>query len=447
MNIPGQKGFKVTDLMGNHYLFCHSYDAGIEVVPTHLTFVEDAYYGRTFLQELCELGSLEGALRDLYLYARSHAHHLHQKSDWDVLIQLTKMLETGELKVWLTRDILKEHAAALRSKDVPMASGAATSNTPAKPVIRRRQAEESTSERETSASVHESDMSAVDAASKAVQPANLAEAKVLLANRRKQIAATGYQPKYSDKELKQLAEHGDVGGERFQVRFMEMSYLIDRNTPDDPLSGKLGMVMKGESGEGAKYWSTSFDQLEDADSDPKLISEKLGLEYDSGTSYCLVIVDTQKAAPLTGVKSVSATFNNVSEFANTELPKQFSKDFTNRVMTPKFQEFYSEHYSAAVNSGDLPHQWSRDTDAFQNYLQTTDLPLEDQELLITRMEMHDRIGNNQDYLGTGLTKELNSESPNSCGVVETLNFERKTVNLKALHEAGAITIIKDLEIV
>src|SRR5690606_18491367 len=153
-------------------------------------------------------------------------------------------------------------------------------------------------------------------------PSSLKDAENILKNRRKQIAAEGYTPKYTDAELAVLAQHGDVGNERFQVRFMEERYLNDRETPNDPLSGRMGMVMKGETGEGAKYWSTSFDQIEDADTDPRLISEKLGLEYDPTKKYALVVIDTQKSTPLTGVKSVPATFAKVSAFANTELSKQ-----------------------------------------------------------------------------------------------------------------------------
>jgi hypothetical protein len=171
----------------------------------------------------------------------------------------------------------------------------------------------------------------------------------------------------------------------------------------------------------------------------------LGLEYDPGKKYALVIVDSEKAAPLTGVKSVPATFEKVAEFANTELPQDFPKDFTEKAMTSEFQTEYAKHYNAAVDSGDLPNQWSRDTKKFKEYLQTTGMSLEEQDLFITRMEMHDQIGNNQDYLGNGLTKELNPTSPNEFGAVETLNFERKVTDLKSLHDAGAITIIKDLK--
>ena len=207
----------------------------------------------------------------------------------------------------------------------------------------------------------------------------------------------------------------------------------------------MGQVMKGTNGEGAKYWSTSFDQLEDADSDPKLISEKLGLEYDARKDYALVIVDSEKANPLTGVKSVPATFDNLSKFANTELPDDFPENFTEQVMNPAFQAKYAQHYNAAVESGALPNAWSRNTKAFGKYLRTTDLSNEEQKLLRTRMKMHDKIGNNQDYMGNGLTKDINPESSNTYGAVETLNFERRIVNLKQLDDADAITILEELK--
>lgn len=285
-------------------------------------------------------------------------------------------------------------------------------------------------------------------AQKMVLPKSLDEASTILMQRRDDIIANGYQPKYSDAELAYLAKHGNVGGERFQVRFMEERYLQNRDTPDTPLSGAMGGVLETETGgRGAKYWSTSFDQLEDADSDPKLIAEKLGLDYNPGGKYALIIVDTVESTPLTGVKSVPATFEKVSQFANDELPKTFPKALTDQIMTREFQAKYTEHYRAAVDGKFLENQWSKDTQDFDKYLKTTNMNPNDAALLKSRMLMHDKIGNNQDYLGNGLTKDNNPNSPNDYGVVETLNFERKEVNLKSLQDASAIQIIKGLTII
>lgn len=113
-------------------------------------------------------------------------------------------------------------------------------------------------------------------------------------------------------------------------------------------------------------------------------------------------------------------------------------------MTPEFQAAYARHYTDAVGSGDLP-KGSRDTKKFEDYLKTTGMEQPDIEDMKRRMEMHDKIGNNQDYLGNGLTKDLNPNSPNTFGAVETLTFERKEVNLNELHDANAIIIFPGLK--
>ncbi|PIE40817.1 MAG: hypothetical protein CSA49_06570 [Gammaproteobacteria bacterium] len=209
-----------------------------------------------------------------------------------------------------------------------------------------------------------------------------------------------------------------------------------------PLSGALGLPMQGETGKGAKYWSTSLDQLEDADSDPRLVAEKLGLTYKPGEDYSLVIIDTEKAIPLTGVKSVPATFENVSEFANTELPGKFPATFTDKAMNATFQEDYARHYKAAEAAGAFENEWSEKK--FSKYLRSTDLSANEKKLMKRRFKMHKIIGNNEDYLGDGLTKNNNAAINQQYGVVETLNFERKEINLKQLDEVNAITIITDL---
>lgn len=158
----------------------------------------------------------------------------------------------------------------------------------------------------------------------------------------------------------------------------------------------------------------------------------------------MVVIDTLKATPLTGVKSVPATFEKLGDFTFSELPNDFPKNFTQKVMNPEFQAKYAEHYNAAVDQKFLKDSWSRNTKGFKKYLNTTDMDQNDIDTLVKRMEMHDVIGNNQDYLGNGLTKDLNPNSANEYGAVETFNFERKEINLKQLNDAGAITIIQGL---
>lgn len=280
---------------------------------------------------------------------------------------------------------------------------------------------------------------------KGVPPQSLDDAATRLASMADVIDTQGYQPKYSDAELLAQAHTGAVANERYHVRFMEKDYQWAYGSKDkspDNLTGALGREMQGTSGKGPKYWSTTFDQIEDADTDPKLISEKLGLDYKPDQNYVLLVIDTEAAIPLTGLASVAATFTNVSAFANRELPREFPEDFTEQTMNEAFQAQYAAHYQQAVERGHLKDQWSTDTKKFKAHLDTTALSEQDKKLMLKRMEMHREVGNNQHYKGNGLTKDTNPFSDNRYGVVETLNFERKQTNLQQLKQANAIKIIE-----
>ena len=264
------------------------------------------------------------------------------------------------------------------------------------------------------------------------------------------IHTNGYQPKYSDAELLQQVQTGDISQERFHVRVIEKGHKYHRDdTIKNPnnLTGALGVTMQGETSRGAKYWSTTFDQLEDADKDPRLICEKLGLDYDENKSYELAIIDTKKAKPLAKTKSVPATFEKVAKVSNEELPKKFPKEFTDEVMNAEFQAAYALHHANAVRSGALEGAWDTDLEKFADYLESTDLSEKDKKVMLKRMKMHDTIGNNQYYVGNGLTENKigkNKTAPcsNLYGAVETLNVERKEINLQQFIDARALKLVK-----
>jgi hypothetical protein len=278
---------------------------------------------------------------------------------------------------------------------------------------------------------------------KGIPPSSLDNAVNRLGSMNQEIAANGHIPKYTDEQLLQQAQQGDVANERYHVRFMEVGYQWDRNDAlkdSNNLTGKLGREFTGETGTGPRYWSTTFDQIEDADTDSKLICEKLGIDYDPSKQYVMAIIDTEKAKPLTDCECVAATFGNISAFANRELPSDFPKEFTDLVMNAEYQAQYKAHYREARKKF-LESDWSTNKDDFSDYLSTTDLTESQKELMIQRMNMHSKIGNNQHYLGNGVTENKIAKSSNKFGVVETHNFERTPMNLQRLKEEDAINII------
>ena len=277
-----------------------------------------------------------------------------------------------------------------------------------------------------------------------ITPKSLEDANDRLEPMKGLIHTNGYQPKYSDAELLQQVQTGDVSQERFHVRVIEKGHKYHHDdTIKNPnnLTGALGVTMQGETSRGAKYWSTTFDQLEDADKDPRLICEKLGLDYDPTKSYELAIIDTKKAKPLAKTKSVPATFEKVAAFSNEELPEQFPKAFTDEVMNEEFQAAYALHHGNAVADEYLDSAWDKSPKKFEKYLETTDLSEKDKDTMLNRMKMHDIIGNNQYYVGNGLTENKIKSCPSCYGAGETINFERKKINLQQFIDARALKLV------
>ncbi len=270
-------------------------------------------------------------------------------------------------------------------------------------------------------------------ARKGVPPASMEEGVERLRSMRKQIDNNGYQAKYTDTERHAQAAEGTVAKERYHVRFMEYSYL-ERGGK----AGMMGKAMQGASGKGAKYWSTTFDQLEDCDLMAELIAKRVGLpDYSPKKEYVMIIIDTQATEPLAGTKAIVPTFANLGAFAKEELPDDFPPEVTDKIMTREFQDLYAEHYQRAEKAGVSMN----DEEKFSDYLASQKLDPTEEKALKARFKMHNTLGNNSEYEGTGLTKNLLADGQKT-GVVETFNFERKEIDLDQMVLAKAIYPIK-----
>jgi len=266
------------------------------------------------------------------------------------------------------------------------------------------------------------------------QPKSLSEATARLDLARTSIIKNGYIAKYNDDELLEMAKSGSVAKERFQIRMMAKNDL-EYNT--------LGAPLVAESGTGAKYWLTSFDQLEDADTDPKLISQKLGLDYNPDNPLAMVIIDSEKAKNVVDTHTIVPTFEKLGEFAIKELSKKLSPEQVKTIMTPEFQATYADNIQQALDSKIMTSEWH--TKGALDYINGTIQDDNLKKLLSVRIKMQEQLGNNQHFTGNGLTKNL---LPNTSahGVVETFNFERKLVNLDdygdAIHINHDLSLIK-----
>jgi len=121
-----------------------------------------------------------------------------------------------------------------------------------------------------------------------------------------------------------------------------------------------------------------------------------------------------------------------------ELPDSYTPDEIAKMMTPEFQETYAKYYQDALDSGMMDGDW--DTEHALDYFKKN---IEDDELFETmkkRLTMQADLGNNQHFLGNGLTKTLLPNNGN-YGAVETFNIERRLVNLEQFGDANNVSDI------
>lgn len=107
-----------------------------------------------------------------------------------------------------------------------------------------------------------------------------------------------------------------------------------------PVAGDYGYLDKVNNGE-VKYWSTTFNQVENADTDPKTLCGLIGVDYEPEKSYTLVIVDTQAKGAGQSV-TIVPTHKNLGDFAKREI-EGVNTDAVSQVMTPEYNRKYVKH--------------------------------------------------------------------------------------------------------
>ncbi|QLE86802.1 hypothetical protein FLM48_18035 [Shewanella sp. Scap07] len=144
-------------------------------------------------------------------------------------------------------------------------------------------------------------------------------------NARENIIKNGYSAKYSDNTLASKAQDGSVGKSRFLGNFQPIN-----NNPNAKLAFQKpnGLVA---------IWATSFDMLENADSDPQIISDLLATGYASEKEYVLHVVDRGENLGDFGENTFVPTWDKLAEPAKKHLdPKYY--DATSDVLNSDFQK-------------------------------------------------------------------------------------------------------------
>jgi hypothetical protein len=242
-----------------------------------------------------------------------------------------------------------------------------------------------------------------DAPPPPTSPQSLDECVTLLHDARVRLDNEGYKAKYTDKQQEAKMRSGEVTRERFLVSFQAVN-----KDPDAKLAFRRNSGL-------VPAWITSFDQLENADTDPKLIAAILGTPYDPQKEYVLHIIDRGENLDLFGQNTLVPTWDNIQEPVQQYLGGTHDPDTLSEVMTPEYQREYAAHIR-------IYHAYELDEfdkSDFAEYLET--VPDKDKEKFVTRHAIRTELGANHDFTGTGLTKSNEGSTRN--GVVELLTLE------------------------
>ena len=251
-------------------------------------------------------------------------------------------------------------------------------------------------------------------------PQSLDECAEKLKAARERLNQRGYQPKYTDEQQLAKVQTNEVSQERFLISFQS------KNTNPD-----AKLAFQRESGL-MPVWATSFDQLENADTDPQLIADVLGTPYDPSKEYVLHIIDRGENLDLFGQNTLVPTWDNMQQPVQTYLGGKHEPEVLAEVMTPEYQREYAEHIEVYRAAGFNEFN-ERDQQDYES-----SLPLQDQNRFSARHNVRTEIGANSEFTGNGLTQSR--EGSSQYGVVETLTLENDPPSISKMENVKTVRL-------
>ena len=232
---------------------------------------------------------------------------------------------------------------------------------------------------------------------------------------------------YTMEQKQEIIDKGEVN-EKYIVRIVESKYVSD--------DGKLGLANK-ETNQ-ASYWTTTYTQIEHADSNAKMIWDIVGWEAKEGAEYSLFIIDKDKAYERGGMLNVLPTYESLSDILKTEIPQQFKGEehLIDEAMTPETSAKYTKIFDYGKSIG-LESWEIKEQQNFIGLCGKLNVTGDKLKLMKVRNDIHNLVGANEEFLGTGLTKGLNGQD----GVVETFTYDRNPDTIKNL-SSGDPPVIK-----
>nr|WP_318782685.1 RHS repeat-associated core domain-containing protein [Pseudoalteromonas prydzensis] len=243
----------------------------------------------------------------------------------------------------------------------------------------------------------------------------------------------GYVPKYSDDELRSMASSGQPPTDRFVVRF---STAPKNNETKEVIIPELNEGPVGhlrESSGRHPLWMSTFDQIEYADSDPKIIADVFGTNYDPNQDYVLYVIDRGEDHEQNGSDVFVPTFSNIKEKLKIEFAGELDPHLVDKVMTPEYSKKFRKHWSDFnTHLSDRGLHWTESfkEDRAQAFAVEHFSDSGQADEFLTRQVILSEIGAWEVFTGDGLTEMKSKQG--KPGALEILEIQHSPVSVKEL---------------
>jgi len=235
---------------------------------------------------------------------------------------------------------------------------------------------------------------------------------------------------YSIEDKLKLIE--DDVPEKFVVRLIASQHAGDAGT-----IGKPGVRP-------AVYWTATFSQVEHADHNARLLCEMTGIPYDPDTEYTMLLIDREAAAAECDMKSFYPTREKIVQRLQEAAMKNEDlapvAHLVDEAMKPAYSYYYESLSEQAVVLG-------INLDEPQKLLElAADLGFDADEtdLLRMRHQLNRKFGCNAQFLGCGLTNDINADNAftpfgpvqedTGYGIVEVFTYDKNPQTLGDLEK-------------
>lgn len=374
--------------------------------------------GHSPANQWAALGPFQG-LRKLYHYYRGTSVGMQYIDDEQIYKHLAAALARGQMevhKVYDPHEAYRAFAAAAASSGASSSAASDESGNESKPETRRVEAGgASTSVDAPSECPPETDL----------PPQSLDDCRERLHLASAKLKQHGYIAKYSDDELRAMARSGAAPKDRFLVRFSEAPTSTDAPIGHLRDSGRHPL------------WLSTFDMIERADTDPRIIADVFGTHYDPNKKYVMYILDRGENYEIDGSDLFVPTYENMRKKLKDEFAGEISPELIDSVMSPEYSSEFRGHwkeFNSYLSKLGIPWQKSFDTDYAAKYAAENISSPTDQAKFMARQSILAEIGAWEVFTGDGLTERKSEKG--KPGSLEVFEIQHRPESVSYMIDSG-----------